>query len=518
MRIMSESSQDLVRQLPTSERRILVQLQTGTGSASLNVVASQAGFPNEDVAFSAASWLQKKGLVEISERKTSHVTVGREGEAFLRDGFPEVQVHRVVAKAPQGASLVQLRNAFAEQILSIALAWWKRKGLGTIEKRGSETFLNANPTLPEAADERLLSYLFQEAKAGHDPAGTPEEQARARNPNAYDWLKSRPGLLLVHEHKQRFLQLTALGRQVHVDPASIDAGLAELTPELIKSGAWKGKELRPYDVSTPVPRTLAGKPHPLVQIIDEVREIFLQMGFEEIEEDFVQSAFWNMDALFIPQDHPAREMQDTFYLETPAELPVDERLIKRISEVHESGGRTGSRGWGTPLDPRESRRALLRTHTTVGTIRYLADHPEGPTRVFSIGRVFRKETMDATHLPEFHQIEGIATEEGADFRMLLGILQEFYRRLGYEKLRWRPSYFPYTEPSMEVEVWTGEKWLELGGCGIFRPEVTRPFGVKTPVLAWGLGLERLAMIRLGLGDIRNLFVSDLEWLRSQPLL
>jgi phenylalanyl-tRNA synthetase alpha chain len=160
----------------------------------------------------------------------------------------------------------------------------------------------------------------------------------------------------------------------------------------------------------------------------------------------------------------------------------------------------------------------LRTHTTVGTIRHLAQHPGENLRVFSVGRVFRKETMDATHLPEFHQIEGIATEEGADFPMLLGILKEFYKRMGFEKLRWRPSYYPYTEPSMDVEVWTGKKWMELGGCGVFRPEVTQPFGIKTPVLAWGLGLERLAMLRFGLTDIRQIYISDLEWLRRQPLL
>lgn len=275
--------------------------------------------------------------------------------------------------------------------------------------------------------------------------------------------------------------------------------------------------MRPFDVSSAAPSVHGGRPHPLLLLVDRIREVFVEMGFTEIEGPFVESAFWNMDALFIPQDHPAREMQDTLYLERPKALPVPRGLVKTVKDVHLRGGKTGSTGWGGSFSEEESRRALLRTHTTVTTIRYLAENPRPPSRVFGIGRVFRNEAIDPTHLPEFHQIEGIVVEEGANFRMLLGVLREFYRRMGFAEVKVRPSYYPYTEPSLDVEVLWGKKWLELGGAGIFRPEVTEPLGVPVPVLAWGLGLERLAMLSFGLKDIRQLYLSDVEWLRNAKL-
>ena len=211
-------------------------------------------------------------------------------------------------------------------------------------------------------------------------------------------------------------------------------------------------------------------------------------------------------------------MQDTFYLDAPASLPIDQARLDQWRAIHEHGGETGSRGWGGTFSDDIAQRGLLRTHTTVNTIQHLAEHPKTPCRVFSVDRVFRKEAIDRTHLPEFHQIEGIIMEEGADLPMLVTTLRTFYAKMGYPEVRVRPAYFPYTEPSLEVEVrWRG-KWLELGGAGIFRPEVTEPLGCMAPVCAWGMGLERLAMLVLGLDDIRQLYISDLAWLRDQPML
>lgn len=511
---MTDEAAELLKQLSAPERRVLQALKDASAAVALSAAATRAGFASDDEAFSAASWLQRKGLVDVLEERTVQVRLGEDGKKFAEQKFPERRVYEHARARPDGFTLQELKAQFTDSEVQIALAWWKRKGLGTIEKRQSDTVLKAVPDAKESEDEHVLAILPRNGDAGY----VSEADLKHRFPKAYEMLRQRPGVLEVKEAKARALRLTEKGRQVAAASASVEAGLGEISPEMLKSGAWRGKEFQSYDVRTTAPRTLAAKPHPLVQIIEEVRAIFVELGFQEIDEDYVQSAFWNLDALFIPQDHPAREMQDTFYLDRPATMEVPADLVERISKVHLDGGGTQSQGWGQPLDPAESQRALLRTHTTVGTIKYLSANPRPPVRVFSVGRVFRHETMDATHLPEFHQIEGICTEEGADFPMLLGILQEFYRRLGFPKLRWRPAFFPYTEPSMEVEVWTGSKWMELGGCGIFRPEVTIPFGVRTPVLAWGLGLERLAMMRLGLKDIRDLYVSDLEWLRAQPLL
>jgi phenylalanyl-tRNA synthetase alpha chain len=313
--------------------------------------------------------------------------------------------------------------------------------------------------------------------------------------------------------------LTEYGKKVVDAGFEMQEEISQITSTIIKNDEWKQKTIRPYDIHAFAPALYGGKAHPLVKLISEIRQIFVEMGFQEIKGDYVESCFWNMDVLFIPQDHPAREMQDTFYCKIPSRLPInDQQLFKEVARVHENGGTTGSTGWGYTFSKTEGERALLRTHTTVNTIRYLYNHPQPPCKVFSLERVFRNEDIDTTHLPEFYQIEGIIYEENANFRQLIGILKEFYRRMGFEKIRFRPGYFPYTEPSMEVEVFWNGKWMELGGSGIFRPEVTEPIGVKNPVLAWGLGLERLAMLRYGLTDIRSLYISDLEWLRKTPLL
>jgi phenylalanyl-tRNA synthetase alpha chain len=272
--------------------------------------------------------------------------------------------------------------------------------------------------------------------------------------------------------------------------------------------------VRPYDVTLAADKIYPGKRHPYQRLIDFMREIMLEMGFVEIKGQIVQSSFWNFDALFQPQDHPAREMQDTFYLDSRAEIPD----YSRVKEMHECGRGAESTGWGGVWRPEVACQEVLRTHTTGVTIKYLADHPEPPVKAFGIDRVYRREAIDATHTPEFEQLEGIVMDRNVTFCHLLGILKEFYAKMGFEEVRFRPGYFPYTEPSVEPEVFIdGLGWVELGGAGVFRKEVTAPFGIEHPVLAWGLGVSRVAMLRLGLKDLRLLYQSDLEWLRQTPV-
>jgi phenylalanyl-tRNA synthetase alpha chain len=292
---------------------------------------------------------------------------------------------------------------------------------------------------------------------------------------------------------------------------------------MIKTGEWDGSRLRyngklyrarPYNVALAADQIYPGKRHPYQRLIDRMREIMLEMGFTEIKGQVIQSSFWNFDALFQPQDHPAREMQDTFYLDSKAEIPD----YSRVKEMHECGGTTGSCGWGGRWSPEIARQEVLRTHTTGVTIKYLHDHPEPPVKAFGIDRVYRREAIDATHTPEFEQLEGIIMDRGVSFRHLLGFLKEFYNKMGFEEVRFRPGYFPYTEPSVEPEVFIdGLGWVELGGAGVFRKEVTAPFGIEHPVLAWGLGVSRVAMLKLGLKDLRLLYQSDIEWLRQTPV-
>ncbi len=293
---------------------------------------------------------------------------------------------------------------------------------------------------------------------------------------------------------------------------------------MLTTGEWKSKKFRPYDINIYVKPQKPAKKHPLRQAIDRVRDIFVRLGFREVKGNLVESAFWNFDVLFQPQDHPARDMHDTFYLKTPGsiEIPRFKELRDKVKAVHENGWTTGSTGWEYDWDEKIAQKTLLRTHTTAVTAYALANirKDELPAKVFSIGKTFRNEKMDYKHLVEFNQVEGIVVDENATFRDLLGILKRFYDEMGFERVRFRPGYFPYTEMSVEPEVYFEDKdeWIELGGAGIFRPEVVKPLlGFDCHVLAWGLGLDRVVALRMGLKDIRDLYMSDLDWLRNSKV-
>jgi len=296
--------------------------------------------------------------------------------------------------------------------------------------------------------------------------------------------------------------------------------VANLTPELLKTGLWKDVKFRPYNVQAAGARLNAGKLHVLTVFEQKVRRIYLDLGFIETEGPFVESSFWNFDALYQPQDHPARDLADTFYMKTPATAKLPDGYIDPVSIVHENGGRTGSLGWRYKWSEAVARKNVMRTHNTAVSARSLTRF-KPPFKSFCIGRVFRNETIDYKHLPEFVQVDGIVVDENVCFKDLLGYLKEFFRRMGLTKIRFTPSYFPYTEMSAQVEVYFDDRkeWLELGGSGIFRPEVTQPLGIKEPVLAWGLGFERPIMLRLGMNDIRNFYYrNDLKMLREAKVL
>ncbi|MBI5223436.1 phenylalanine--tRNA ligase subunit alpha [Candidatus Micrarchaeota archaeon] len=293
--------------------------------------------------------------------------------------------------------------------------------------------------------------------------------------------------------------------------------LIELENKAFTSVSFTGKTMEEpadeFDISAPAADAPVAKAHPISALSEKIRKIMSELGFEEMEGDIVESSFWNFDALFQPQDHPARELADTFYLNGSMPLPNDRKLVERIKNAHEEG-------WKYQWSEKEATKMVLRTHTTALSARYLSEAKDKkPRKYFAVGRVFRNEATDYKHLAEFHQVEGIIAWEGATFTDLLGILKEFYRKLGFEKIRFRPSFFPYTEPSLEIEVYfePRKQWLELGGAGIFRPEVSIPLAGVYPVLAWGLSLERPLMLSLGLEDIRSFYKNDVEFLKKSRL-
>src|SRR3989338_7497247 len=193
-------------------------------------------------------------------------------------------------------------------------------------------------------------------------------------------------------------------------------------------------------------------------------------------------------------------------------------LVKRVREAHEIGTRD-SLGWSYIWDQEEAKKPVLRTHTTALSAQTLARlrKEEWPAKYFALGRVFRNETVDWTHLFEFDQVEGIVVDENANFKHLLGHLKEFYSKMGYNNIRIRPAFFPYTEMSLEVDVYSPKKqgYIELGGAGIFRPEVVEPLlGEDVPVLAWGQGFGRIIMEYYQMNDLREQNKNDVQKLRE----
>jgi phenylalanyl-tRNA synthetase alpha chain len=349
------------------------------------------------------------------------------------------------------------------------------------------------------------------------------DQLAAANLNAElvrKLLSNREGLAKVKKRTQRTLSITDAGRALLDAGMEVKAERNSLTADDLQSGRWREITLRKYDVALPARTVYPAKIHPLRKIMAETRRAFLEMGFTEVASPMVEAAFWNFDALFQPQDHPARDMQDTFYMADPdrVELP-DAALVERVSRTHEDGGNTGSQGWGYRWDTEQARRVVLRTHTTAATIRALAAHPDPPLKVFCVGWTFRNETISYKHLPVFHQVDGVVIDKDANLSTLLGTLGEFYRKMGFDAVKFKPAFYPYTEPSVDVVVYMKSRgrWIEMGGSGIFRPEVTEPLGCSYPVLAWGLGIERLAMLRLGFDDIRDLYRGSLDQLEEVPL-
>jgi phenylalanyl-tRNA synthetase alpha chain len=325
------------------------------------------------------------------------------------------------------------------------------------------------------------------------------------------------GIVTEVQHRETSIEITAAGRAA--SEARVETQYLErLTPDILASRTWKGRALRPIDVEAKAPRFYPGRRHPVRDFIKEVRETYISMGFTELEGNSVHPAFWNFDALFIPQDHPGREMQDTFYLEGLTDREMGRRgIVANVAATHENGWKTGSKGWGYTWRIEEAKRLVLNTHNTVLTVRALSESREKETRVFAVSKVYRNENLDYKHLTEFYQMDGIMVGEGLNIRHLMGFLKEFYKKLGMKDVKLWPTYFPYTEPSLQVVGYSdaAKAWIELSGSGVFRPEVTVPLGVKIPVLAWGPGIERLMLMRFRLDDMRALYGSDLNWLRNR---
>ncbi len=505
--MMQEDIQKIIESLSPNERKIMPFLN----ETSINEIDEKTDLGNAAIV-RALEFLSNKQLIELKFRQEKTVELGVNGILYERQGLPERKLINLISQT----SSISLKDAKQKSKLNDNEF---KAALGALKKKAMINLVNGNIILSdrEKINEKTLEEKFLETLPKNIETLTPEEKY------AFDNLNSRKNIVIVNDKKIIEFVLTELGEKLmKQNPASSKDMIELITPNLIKSNGWKGKKFRRYDIESPVPKISGGKKHFVNQATDYAKRIWLEMGFKEMNGDLTMNGFWNFDVLFTPQDHPVREMQDTFFIkEKEANLP-DKKFVEEVRKAHE-GKIPGSKGWQYKWKEEDAKKVLLRTHTTclsAQTLAKIAKNKEFPAKYFALGKCFRNETVDWSHGFEFNQTEGIVVDENANFRQLLGYLKEFFRKMGYEKIRIRPGYFPYTEPSLEIDVLHPEKkvWVELGGAGMFRPELTIPFfGRHIPILAWGPGFDRIIMEFFKITDLREMYKNDIGKLREMKI-
>ncbi len=449
------------------EKKIILSLKNNTTQTAETLETSTE--LSSDQVRRGIEWLKLKDLAIVDESKTSTISLGKNGLESFQKGLPERRLLDLLNKGPRKLSDLQKELGF---VFGPAMGLARKNNWVNVSS--DQISLKNNPSV--LPGEKTLKNI-----------GKNKLSVGKIDKNDLSVLLKRPDFIVEEITKTKKISLTESAKSIVLSDSS---------------GA--------IDVESKVPEIFVARTHPLKDTLDEIREIFVTLGFSEIIGNLTQSSFWNFDALFTPQDHPARELQDTFYLDgISAKKIATPEQIRKVSESHK-------KNWRYNWDINEARKMALRTHTTCVTIKHLAEQKPDEARIFSLGRVFRNEKVSYKHLVEFNQIEGVVVGKDANLRNLMGIQREFYKRIGITKIKFWPTFFPYTEPSLQTMVYNERlgKWIELFGMGIFRPEVTKPLGITKPVLAWGGGIERIAMLKYGLDDVREFYNNNLSWLRS----
>ncbi|MCK5628204.1 phenylalanine--tRNA ligase subunit alpha [Candidatus Bathyarchaeota archaeon] len=497
------------------EYKILFKLQNLEGKASATQIVASTKL-SESAVMRALLALQSKNLVAITETKQTRARLTEEGKTWAKEGLPERKIINLLFDRncrELSFSDISASVHIPHSTTIIALGWLVRKNWATVnkERNSVETELTKSPD--KGIDEKLLDLLNKKGVI-------PVENSSKLSP-ALKILKKRQ-LVNVRTRTLRLVEITEQGRVVAEKKTTTGEVITQLTPKLLVSGQWKKKKFQKYNIEAPVAKNWPGKKHPYMIFLQEVREKLVTLGFKEMTGPSIETAFFNFDALYTPQDHPARDIFGIYLVKKPelGDLEPHRDIVAKVEKTHEDGWKTGSIGWGYKYSRQEARRLILRGHGTCLSARtLLSKNLEIPSRYFSIARCYRPEVLDKTHLSEFNQVEGIIVDEKLTLRDLLGVLEKFALEIaGADRVRFTPDYFPFTEPSVELSAYKkGYGWIELGGSGIFRPEVTLPLGVEVPVIAWGLGIDRLFMMKSGLQDIRSIFSQDLNWIRRKQV-
>ena len=489
----------LVESLTPLERKVIPVLRHEN---NLNDIAVKLKLEQIEV-LRALSWLENKNLIKINKDEKEIIELDKNGIKYLKNDLPERQFLRLLP-----AKLDEIKSRLSQDEVNISIGLLKK--LNAINFNEKITITGIGKKILEEESKEIL--FLKKLPLDYDKLSKEELEI-------YNKLKSRKELIKNDAKKIIACELTKLYDEVINH--GLKSNLVEsLTKEILAKKTWKNKTFRRFDIKGKIPRIYPGRRHFVNEAINYARKIWLDLGFKEMKGNLVQTSFWNFDALFTAQDHPARDMQDTFFIKDPSkgQLP---KIYNNIKLAHEKGV-SGSKGYNYKWNPEEAMKNVLRTHNTVLSARTIASLKlkDLPLKFFSVGKVFRNETIDWSHLFEFHQTEGIVVSEDVNFKHLLGYLKQFFNKMGFEKIKFRPSFFAFTEPSVEVIVYHPVKkiWLELGGAGIFRPELVQPLlGKSVPVLAWGLGLERILADYYEIKDLREIYSNDIKKLKEIKL-
>ncbi|MFP3074460.1 MAG: phenylalanine--tRNA ligase subunit alpha [Caldivirga sp.] len=487
--------------LPPLQYSIVKALVEANQPIDADSLAGKLGKRAEDIMRDLEE-LRSRGLVNLEHRPVNKVSLTSLGEAYLKNGLPEERLLSHLRSIGGRAKVGELARLTGLSDEEFAAALGRLRRLNAISLTGDSVTLTGVEEGLRAYVNELKGLLASIRGEVEYPGELPSivEEARRRG-----LVKVRQVRRVLASPTQGLMELYRLGE---LSSARV---ITSLTSADLASGAWRGGVFKEFDLTVEVPLRPIRRRHPFTQFLDHVRDELVAMGFEEVKDNHVDAALWNFDVLLVPQYHPARRETDVFYVENrlkPSEAPGD--VMGRASGEHRAV-------WGYGWSGEEALRILLRTHTTLVTIRQIYLRGRGEYRLFSLDRVYRPDTPDPTHFMEFHQLEGIIVGRGVTFRNLLGFFTELAKRLGLGRVYFKPAYFPFTEPSVEGYVKhprLGQ--LEVFPGGMFRPEVLRVVGLDRDykVAAWGVGIDRLAMVVLGVDDIRTLYTNNVREVES----
>ncbi len=496
---MQTEIEKIIQKLSPLERKIIPLL-----NFSIKEITEKSCL-DETSVLRALKFLENKNILKIKKTSETIIDLGTNGIYYKKNHLPERKLILTLEESKNPAlEEAKKLSKLSDNEFKVSLGILKNKAMIELKNGRIKLIATKEEITKKMPEEHLLEILPKE-----------KSKLNSENLSAFEILKKRKDIIEIKEKKIIDFELTNLGKNIANENLELDL-IEELTPEIIKNWS-KNKKFRAYDITSHVPAIHGGRKHFVNEAIEYAKRIWLDLGFKEMTSSLTETSFWNFDALFTAQNHPAREMQDTFFIKNAEGKLPGKELLSKVKQAHESGI-SNSRGWQYNWEEKEAKKVVLRTHTTSVSARTLASlkNSDIPAKYFTIGKVFRNETLDWKHGFEFYQTEGIVVSQNATFRHLLGYLKEFYTKMGFEKIKFVPTFFAFTEPSVEIKVFHEEKkeWLELGGAGIFRPEVTAPLlGKNIPVLAWGQGFDRIIIDYYKIKDLRELYSNNIKELR-----